>query len=78
MYMFSLQLSGALFPWRYAVGVVIVVPVAAFTMLFFCPESPVWLLSQGREKEARSVLIKSCLVCTKILFQKCTVILKLN
>ena len=32
---------GALFPWRYALGVVIIVPLFTFILLFFCPESPV-------------------------------------
>ena len=43
-------------PWRYALGVIIVVPVAAFIMLFFCPETPVWLLNKGKDEEAKKVL----------------------
>ena len=32
------------------------VPAAAFIMLFFCPETPVWLLSKGKNEEAKKVL----------------------
>ena len=27
-----------------------------FILLFFCPESPVWLLTQGKDEEAKKVL----------------------
>ena len=32
------------------------VPAATFIMLFFCPETPVWLLSNGKDEEAKKVL----------------------
>ena len=49
---------GALFPWRYALGIVIVVPVTTLFLLFFCPETPVWLLSKGKTEEAKNVLTR--------------------
>ena len=33
--------SGALFPWRYALGIMSFLPLITFSLLFFCPESPV-------------------------------------
>ena len=56
--LFTIINLGALFPWRYAVGIVVVVPVTTFFLLFFCPESPIWLISQGREEEAKNALTR--------------------
>ena len=49
---------GALFPWRYAIGCVLVAPMGCGILLTFCPETPTWLISQGREDEAKKALIK--------------------
>ncbi len=49
---------GALFPWRWAVGVVMIVPACCFFILMFCPETPSWYLSKGREEDAKAALIK--------------------
>ena len=40
---------GALFPWRWAVGAVIIGPICCFIILCFCPESPVWYLIKGHK-----------------------------
>ena len=47
---------GAAFSWRYALGVCAICPVLTFIFLFFCPESPVWLLTKEKNLEAKLVL----------------------
>jgi hypothetical protein len=37
---------------------VILIPIAAFPGLFFCPESPRWLIAQDRSDEDRAVFAK--------------------
>ena len=49
---------GALFPWRYAIGSILVAPIGCVVLLTFCPETPTWLISQGRDDEAKKALIK--------------------
>merc|ERR1711879_348521 len=49
---------GALFPWRWAIGSILFAPMGCFVLLLFCPETPTWLLSQGREDDAKKALIK--------------------
>jgi len=51
-------ISGAVFPWRWAVGIVAIAPVSCFVTLLFCPETPVWLLSKGKEEEAKEALTR--------------------
>jgi facilitated trehalose transporter len=48
----KINIPGALFPWRWALGITIFAPCVCFSMLLFCPETPVWLLSEGRQEEA--------------------------
>ena len=50
--------KGALFPWRWAIGSILFAPMGCFVLLLFCPETPTWLLSQGREDDAKKALIK--------------------
>ena len=50
--------SGAFLPWRFSVGITAVAPVFSFFALIFCPESPVWLMTKGRNQEARGSLEK--------------------
>ena len=51
-----LYFLGAVFTWRYALGVCAICPVLTFILLFFCPESPVWLLTKDKDEEAKKVL----------------------
>lgn len=45
-------------PWRYAIGITALGPLASFIILQFCPESPTWLLYNGQEEQAKMALIK--------------------
>ena len=47
-----------MFAWRYAIGSTIIIPILCFVIVLFCPESPAWLLSKGKESEARKSLEK--------------------
>lgn len=52
----AMLLLGALFPWRIAIGVSAVVPFMTFFLLLCCPESPVWLVTKGKDEQAKQVL----------------------
>ena len=60
--MFELSLTslvtGALLPWRWAVGGTIFGPIVCFLILLFCPETPTWYISKGRDEEAKEALEK--------------------
>ena len=45
-------------PWRWAIGMMLIMPSVCFILLIFCPESPVWYLSKERESDARNSLEK--------------------
>ena len=48
---------GALFQWRIAVGLACVPALLCFTILLtMAPETPAWLMSKGREIEAKQAL----------------------
>ena len=47
-----------MFAWRYAIGSTIIIPIICFVIVLFCPESSAWLLSKGKEWEARQSLEK--------------------
>ncbi|RMJ15046.1 hypothetical protein CDV36_005297 [Fusarium kuroshium] len=44
--------------WRLPCLLQIIIPSYQAVMMWFCPESPRWLISKGRVEEARQILIK--------------------
>jgi hypothetical protein len=44
--------------WRLPVAIQLLSSVFQLVMVFFMPESPRWLISTGREAQARNILIK--------------------
>ncbi|TRY67596.1 hypothetical protein TCAL_13686, partial [Tigriopus californicus] len=47
-----MSILGAMFPWRWAVGIVLIIPLTALVGLGISHETPVWLLRKGREDAA--------------------------
>jgi MFS transporter, SP family, sugar:H+ symporter len=45
--------------WRWMLGLAVVPSVILFIGMYFMPETPRWLVSRGREDEARNVLMRS-------------------
>jgi sugar porter (SP) family MFS transporter len=56
-YVINLGLDGA-GQWRYAFGLALVPAIALVIGVYFQPESPRWLMRQGRVDEARAVLAR--------------------
>ena len=56
-YLINLGLEGA-GQWRYAFGLALVPAIALVIGVYFQPESPRWLMRQGRVDEARAVLAR--------------------
>lgn len=52
MGIFSAYLLGTVLPWREAALVALTIPVTTMVLVLFVPETPIWLLSKGRQKEA--------------------------
>ncbi|CAH2054597.1 unnamed protein product, partial [Iphiclides podalirius] len=50
--MFVAYLLGTVLPWRQAALVSLTVPLATMALVLLVPETPIWLLSKGRQKEA--------------------------
>ncbi|XP_013139503.1 PREDICTED: facilitated trehalose transporter Tret1-like isoform X1 [Papilio polytes] len=49
---FVMYFLGTVVDWRRAALISLVVPVSSMAFVFLVPETPVWLLSRGREKDA--------------------------
>ncbi|XP_022130999.2 facilitated trehalose transporter Tret1 [Pieris rapae] len=49
---FVMYLLGTLVTWRYAALISLSIPFASMLLVLLVPETPVWLLVNGREKEA--------------------------
>ena len=50
---------GALVPWNIAVSITLMWPIlSCICILTFCPESPVWLLNQGKQELAEKSLMR--------------------
>ena len=45
-------------PWRFAIGAMAIAPVLGFGLLLFCPETPVWYMQVGRQRDSKDALIK--------------------
>ncbi|KAI5645796.1 sugar transporter domain-containing protein [Phthorimaea operculella] len=56
--MFLAYLLGTVLPWRQAALVSLAIPVATMLLVLLVPETPIWLLSKGRQKEALQSLCR--------------------
>ncbi|CAH1636007.1 unnamed protein product [Spodoptera littoralis] len=56
--MFVAYLLGTVLPWRQAALVALTVPLTTMVLVLFVPETPIWLLSKGRQKEALNSLCR--------------------
>nr|ACO14668.1 Solute carrier family 2, facilitated glucose transporter member 8 [Caligus clemensi] len=50
-------LLGTSYPWRIATASIALLPLTSMVLLFFCPESPVWLIRHDREADADKCLL---------------------
>ncbi|RSL53513.1 hypothetical protein CEP54_010384 [Fusarium duplospermum] len=48
----------SIWSWRLPCLLQVVLPIYQTIMIWFCPERPRWLITKGREHEARDILIK--------------------
>ncbi|KAJ7650994.1 general substrate transporter [Roridomyces roridus] len=55
--MVGTQLMNSTWAWRLPLILQIGPPIIVMTCVWFCPESPRWLISRGRVEEARQILI---------------------
>lgn len=49
---FLVYSMGAFLSWRMVASISVSVPICIFTAIFFMPETPIWLLSKNRQKNA--------------------------
>lgn len=56
--MFVAYLLGTVVPWRQAALLSLTVPIATMLLVLMVPETPIWLLSKGRQKEALQSLCR--------------------
>ncbi|TRM68109.1 general substrate transporter [Schizophyllum amplum] len=54
--MVGTQRLASTWAWRLPLVLQVIPPTIVMTCVWFCPESPRWLISRGREEEARQVL----------------------
>ena len=48
---------GALLPWQISVKLTLIWPILSFNcIMWFCPESPIWLLNKGKDELAEESL----------------------
>ncbi|KAH5497193.1 hypothetical protein HBI52_190250 [Parastagonospora nodorum] len=55
---FCLKMHASEWSWRIPVAVQAVWAAAQVLLIYWCPESPVWLYRRSREAEARAILVK--------------------
>ena len=49
---------GALVKWYIAIGILTIWPLLSFmSVAIFCPESPIWLLTKGKDNQAEKSLM---------------------
>ncbi|PIL37645.1 MFS general substrate transporter [Ganoderma sinense ZZ0214-1] len=56
--MVGTQTMNSTWAWRLPLMLQVVPPVIVMSCVWFCPESPRWLVSRGRIEEARAVMVK--------------------
>jgi len=49
---------GAVVTWTVLAGISATIPILALILILFMPETPNWLLTQGRTEEAKEALKK--------------------
>ena len=54
----SMYVLGVFLRWRQISAILIVFPFLSLILLFFCPESPTWLLVKGRTEDAYQALFR--------------------
>lgn len=55
---FLTYLVGAIIPFKMLAVIALSISVAGCIFTFFIPESPIWLLTKGRDREARAALVR--------------------
>ncbi|XP_013139502.1 PREDICTED: facilitated trehalose transporter Tret1-like [Papilio polytes] len=55
---FAMYFLGAVVDWRSAAIISLAIPISSMALVLLVPETPVWLLSRGREKDALNSLCK--------------------
>ena len=53
-----LYLLGAFFQWRDTLSIIMGWPIVCIIAIFFCPESPSWLMMKGKQNEAFNAMLR--------------------